>query len=43
MKPTTTLADQVPENPVEWFRGWWHGIAVGFICGLGAAIVFIHR
>ena len=24
---------------VAWFAGWWHGIAVGLVCGAGLAAV----
>ncbi len=25
----------------SWFSGWWHGIAIGFVIGLGAAVVVL--
>lgn len=25
----------------QWFSGWWHGIAIGFVVGLGAAVAVL--
>jgi hypothetical protein len=34
--PTVTQA-----QAEEWFRGWWHGIAVGSIIGAGLMVMFL--
>jgi hypothetical protein len=29
------------QDSLHWRAGWWQGIAVGFVIGLGAAVVVL--
>lgn len=39
MKTTTHIPEQMPENPAEFFRGWWHAAPVFFVIGLAGGVV----
>lgn len=39
MITTTPIQDMQPENAREFFKGMWHGIAMG--CVIGGAIVLV--
>lgn len=26
-------------SAAEWFNGWWHGIAVGIVCGTAFGVI----
>lgn len=39
MPAPTPLPEPEASAAVAWVQGWWLGIAVGFVIGLGAAVL----
>jgi hypothetical protein len=37
--PPTRLPDVTRGEAQSWFSGWWHGIAVGAVCGVAVGVV----
>lgn len=41
MITTTPIQDAQPENPKEYFKGYWVGIFIGLVTGAGLAVLLL--